>query len=241
MQILRKKSVGGQKKPPLDPFFGHQTSIESFLIFYHGWHCYLVKCWICVENVAEFLFGKVGICFLLLTSPGEFEPTASEFSLLFFDDWEWQACIDAIAVMYWGTIISITKQEFCSEWCCSIEFHNSSSHCQKHPELFFKTAQWALQNPLSECHFLTVRKKEKSSHNDAELDLNFWMFCYLHYQHIGLFLAHQMEDILLWKNCVRRYIYSPVLFTSAHSIFLRENNFRSKQIVNHHVECKSAH
>ena len=151
-------------------------------------------------------------------------PHLENFNLLrqnfpsFFWWLEWQACIVAIAVMYWGTIISITKQEFCSELCCSVEFHNSSSHCQKYWALFFfKTAQWALQNPLSECHFLTVRKKEKSSHNDAVLDLNFWMFCYLHCQHIGLFLAHQIGDILLWKNCVRRYIHQfclllPIIF-----------------------------
>ena len=55
------------KKPPLDPFLGHQTSTVLFDRL-----ALIVKCGICVENVAEFFFGKVGICFLLLTSPGEF-------------------------------------------------------------------------------------------------------------------------------------------------------------------------
>ena len=51
----------------LDPFLGHQTSTVLFDRL-----ALLVKCWKCVENVADFFCGKVGICFLLLTSPGEF-------------------------------------------------------------------------------------------------------------------------------------------------------------------------
>ena len=72
MQILKKTSVGGQKTSTW-PIFRASNKYSPFLYFTMVGIA-IVKCWICnmFWKCSGIFFGKVGICFLLLTSPGVF-------------------------------------------------------------------------------------------------------------------------------------------------------------------------